>query len=181
LTLVVLLVLAALWAVVLLPPLLKSRATRLQSSDSIGDFNYKLDVLSRTNGSTTRRPRRSSERSVSMSRPLPLPQYGAPYGSARGARRPVGSSSASSTARAAKRRGDVLRILAITVVGTMALAYFTGSTAMWAVQVLADIALVAFLGLWAWARNVQADHARTVRYMPQRRTPEFALRRTASS
>jgi hypothetical protein len=47
--------------------------------------------------------------------------------------------------------------------------------------VLADIALVAFLGLWAWARNMQADHARTVRYMPQRRTPEFALRRTASS
>jgi hypothetical protein len=180
LTLVVLLVLAALWAVVLLPPLLKSRATRLQSSDSIGDFNYKLDVLSRTNGSTARRPRRSPERSVSMSRPLPLPQYGAPYGSARGARRPVGPSS-SSAARAAKRRGDVLRILAITVVGTMALAYFTGSTAMWTLQVLADVALVAFLGLWAWARNMQADHVRTVRYMPQRRTPEFALRRTASS
>jgi hypothetical protein len=180
LTLVVLLVLAALWAVVLLPPLLKSRATRLQSSDSIGDFNYKLDVLSRTNGSTARRPRRSSERSVSMSRPLPLPQYGSPYSSTRGGHRPV-SPSSSSAARAAKRRGDVLRILAITVVGTMALAYFTGSTAMWAVQVLADIALVAFLGLWAWARNMQADHARTVRYMPQRRTPEFALRRTASS
>src|SRR5262249_7594348 len=106
LTLVVLLVLAALWAVVLLPPLLKSRATRLQSSDSIGDFNYKLDVLSRTNGSTARRPRRSS--SVSMSRPLPLPQYGAPYSSARGARRPVGPSSApASAARSAKRRADV--------------------------------------------------------------------------
>ena len=177
-TLVVLLVLAALWAVVLLPPLLKSRATRLHSSDSIGDFNYKLDVLSRTNGSTSRRPRRSPERSVSMSRPLPVPQYSSPYRGARPSRGPVGMSS---SARAAKRRGDVLRILAVTVVGTMALAYFSGSTAMWALQVLADIALVAFLGLWAWARNLQADHARTVRYLPQRRTPEFALRRTASS
>jgi hypothetical protein len=113
-----------------------------------------------------------------MSRPLPLPQYGAPYRSARSARGPVGMSP---SVRAAKRRGDVLRILAITVVGTMALAYFSGSTAMWALQVLADVALLAFLGLWAWARNMQADHARTVRYMPQRRTPEFALRRTASS
>jgi hypothetical protein len=114
-----------------------------------------------------------------MSRPLPLPQYSSPYRRARSEPRPVGTTS--SSARAAKRRGDVLRILAITVVGTMAVAYFSGSTAMWALQVLADIALVAFLGLWAWARNLQADHARTVRYMPQRRTPEFALRRTASS
>ena len=48
LTLVVLLVLAVLWAVVLLPPMLRSRAER--ANDSIGDFNYRLDVLGRTNG-----------------------------------------------------------------------------------------------------------------------------------
>src|SRR4029078_13735443 len=48
LTLVVLLVLAALWAGVLLPPLLRSRAER--ANDSIGDFNYRLDVLGRTTG-----------------------------------------------------------------------------------------------------------------------------------
>lgn len=47
-TLVVLVILAALWAVVLLPPLLRSRAER--ANDSIGDFNYRLDVLGRTNG-----------------------------------------------------------------------------------------------------------------------------------
>ena len=44
----VLVILAALWAVVLLPPLLRSRAER--ANDSIGDFNYRLDVLGRTNG-----------------------------------------------------------------------------------------------------------------------------------
>jgi hypothetical protein len=48
LTLVVLVILAALWAVVLLPPMLRSRAER--ANDSIGDFNYRLDVLGRTNG-----------------------------------------------------------------------------------------------------------------------------------
>jgi len=45
---VVLIILAALWAVVLLPPMLRSRAER--ANDSIGDFNYRLDVLGRTNG-----------------------------------------------------------------------------------------------------------------------------------
>ncbi len=44
----VLVILAALWAVVLLPPMLRSRAER--ANDSIGDFNYRLDVLGRTNG-----------------------------------------------------------------------------------------------------------------------------------
>jgi len=45
---VVLVILAALWAVVLLPPLLRSRTSR--TNDSIGEFNYRLDALGRTNG-----------------------------------------------------------------------------------------------------------------------------------
>ena len=44
----VLFILAVLWAVVLVPPLLRSRGQR--SADSIVDFNYKLDVLGKTNG-----------------------------------------------------------------------------------------------------------------------------------
>jgi hypothetical protein len=43
-----LVILAALWAVVLLPPVLRSRSER--TNDSIGDFNYRLDALGRTNG-----------------------------------------------------------------------------------------------------------------------------------
>ena len=55
-TLVVLVILAALWAVVLLPPLLRSRTER--ANDSIGDFNYRLDVLGKTNGALTPEKRR---------------------------------------------------------------------------------------------------------------------------
>lgn len=44
----VLVLLAALWAAVLLPPLLRSRSER--QNDSIGDFNYRLDALGKTNG-----------------------------------------------------------------------------------------------------------------------------------
>jgi hypothetical protein len=44
----VLFILAVLWAVVLVPPLLRTRSQR--TADSIVDFNYKLDVLGQTNG-----------------------------------------------------------------------------------------------------------------------------------
>ena len=174
-TLVVLLVLAALWAVVLLPPLLRSRSTRSVSSDSIGEFNYKLGVLSQTNGAgpaarPSRKPRMQRPRPVTPPRPL---QYGATTAMAPYAM--------PSPQRAAKRRADILRGLVIVVALTMALAYLTGSPLVWGVQLVTDVCLVAFLGLWAWARNVQADRAQTVRYLPRGRAPELAFRRTASS
>lgn len=48
-TLVVLVILAACWAVVLIPPLLRARTER--SGDPITDFNFRLGVLGQTNGS----------------------------------------------------------------------------------------------------------------------------------
>jgi hypothetical protein len=66
---VVLVILAALWAVVLLPPMLRSRAER--ANDSIGDFNYRLDVLGRTNGAlyaAGARPRVSSRQRAAKRR-----------------------------------------------------------------------------------------------------------------
>jgi hypothetical protein len=173
LTLVVLLVLATLWAVVLLPPLLRSRLTRSVAADSIGEFNYKLGVLSRTNGTA---PQPAPRASRVMSRP---PAYVMPasHSPSRSAPRPTLAMSP----RATKRRGDVLRVLVVAVALTMGLAYFTGSTMLWSVQVVADLCLLAFLGTWAWVRNLQAERAQTVRFLPQGRAPEFALRRTGSS
>jgi hypothetical protein len=178
LTLVVLLVLAVLWAVVLLPPLLRSRMTSTRTVDSIGDFNHKLGVLGRTNTSA---PTASPMLAPPVVRTAPSPS------ARRNARapmtRPAGSFvPADAPQRAAKRRGDVLRVLVIATALTMALAYFTGSSLLWGVQLLTDIALVAFLGLWAWMRSVQAEREEKVRFLPQqRRAPELALRRTASS
>jgi len=140
----VLLILAGLWAVVLAPPLLRARTGR--SGDSIGDFNYRLDVLSRTNGAPVRSSRRS------------LP--------------PLGS--------AAKRRRDVLRVLFGTVTLTLMLAFISGATALWALQLVADALLATYLVLWAWARSAQAERAK-VQYLPPARAPELALRRTGSS
>ena len=47
-------------------------------------------------------------------------------------------------------------------------------------QILVDVMALAYLGLWAWLR-VQDQRGETVRYMPERRAPELALRRSASS
>lgn len=56
----VLLILAALWAVVLVPPLLRARVER--TGDTIGDFNNHLDVLGRTNGTLRRAHARGGRR-----------------------------------------------------------------------------------------------------------------------
>jgi hypothetical protein len=144
LTLVVLVILAALWAVVLLPPLLRSRTER--TTDSIGDFNFRLNVLGRTNGAVGFRATRSG----------------------------------AGPERAAKRRRDVIRVLLIAVGVSGLLALATNSAFVWAVNVLADIALAAFFGLWAWARSVQADRALKVRPIPAHQG-ERPLRHVASS
>jgi hypothetical protein len=168
LTLVVLLVLAALWAVVLLPPMLRARMARSVSSDSIGEFNYKLGVLSRTNGtSSAPLPRRS--RGIGR-----VPTFSSPQTA-------LHAPALSPAARGAKRRADVLRVLIGTVVVTLALAYFSGASLLWGVQLIADVALLGFLGLWAYTRNLQMVQTRNVHYLPSRRAPELALRRTGSS
>lgn len=155
-TLVVLLILAGLWAVVLLPPLLRARTER--TGDSIGDFNYRLDVLSRTNG-------RPSVRALQ-------PAVGRPA---------LGRSGPPLLGGAAKRRRDVLRVLVGGVTVTMLLAFVSGATALWAVNLIADALLFAFLALWAYVRSAQAERSAKLRYLPRGRAPELALRRTASS
>jgi hypothetical protein len=178
---VVLLVLAALWAVVLVPPLLRARAGR--SSDSIGDFNYRLGVLSRTNGSPMRR--RSRQQLPVLSPPVAIAAGVAPY-------------RMTAAQRSAKRRRDITLGLAVAAVLTLAIAAVAHSTSVWALQVLVDLLLVGYLALVAWTRSPQSGFQASmqpsrmaspnVRYLATHRAPELALqpseyvlRRTASS
>ena len=87
---------------------------------------------------------------------------------------------ASATQRAARRRRDVVRALTASITVTLLLAAATDAPAAWALQILVDVMALAYLGLWAWLR-VQDQRGETVRYMPERRAPELALRRSASS
>ena len=157
----VLFILAVLWAVVLVPPLLRSR--RQRPPDSIVDFNYKLDVLGQTNGH------------------LEIENV-----SAAGQGPPVADRTlapalrASAAQRAARRRRDMVRALTVAITLTVLLVAATHSGWAWALQILVDVIALAYIGLWAWARTFP-DERETVRYMPKRRAPELALRRSASS
>jgi hypothetical protein len=162
------------------PPLLRSRSQR--TADSIVDFNYKLDVLGRTNGHRLGWRRRAESApealssgmspsgvSAEMSPALPPGLLGGP---------PL---SAAPAQRAAKRRRDIFRGLALAVSCTFLLAMSAHSSLAWGLQILVDLVAVAYVALWAWARSVQADRVDKVRYMPELRVPELALRRSASS
>jgi hypothetical protein len=156
---VVLVILAVLWAVVLVPPLLRARTVR--TADSIDDFHYRLGVLHRTQGmpaGPTAPPSAGpTAAAVPSARPAPRPATGA-----------------------AKRRRDVVTVLLGVVAATFLVASATGSTFVWGVQVAADALLMAYVALYAWFRSLHAERDRKVRYLPQRQ-PELVLRRSASS
>jgi hypothetical protein len=180
---VVLIVLAALWAVVLVPPLLRARTSR--SSDSIGDFNYRLGVLSRTNGNGRRRVR---HRPVVAAPPVPV---------VTSPRVALAAPRLSASQRTAKRRRDITLGLAVAAALTLAFAVLAKSSSVWLLHGLVDVLFVSYLGLLAWVRSVSTRPsapaigrpAPNVRYLSERTAPELALRpapelalrRTASS
>jgi hypothetical protein len=178
LKLVVLIGLAALWAVVLVPPLLRARTSR--TTDSIVDFNHRLGVLSRTNGRGGLSGRRS--------RRLPaLPALAAPIAVAPPPRLGPGPGAPQ---QAAKRRRDITLGLAVAAAVTLAMAGIARTPSVWMLHVVADVLLVSYLALVAWWRSSTRTVGRApanLRYLPERaapvavRTPELALRRTASS
>jgi hypothetical protein len=166
----VLIILAVLWAVVLVPPLLRSRGQR--SADSIVDFNYKLDMLGHMNGSRRRRRRAAAPSMIAggpVAAGVPAP---APY---------VPRLPSTAAQGAAKRRRAVLQVLGGSVVATLLLATGEHVLAFWLLQLAADVLAVAYLALWAWVRSLEADRIEKVRYIPELRVPELALRRSASS
>lgn len=153
----VLVILAVLWAVVLVPPLLRSRSDS-RRSDSVGDFRYRLGVLSKTGGHghmrmATRAPHQD----------------------------PYASRGAAGMTRAQRRRRDVLLALTFAAVLTVGLAAGTGSTMMWALQLLADALLVVYVLAIVRMRSVATDRRAKVAYLPNRAGPELMLRRTGSS
>ena len=169
---VILLVLAALWAVVLVPPLLRARTGR--SNDSIGDFNYRLGVLSRTGRRSGRR-----SRSLPVLSPVSIP-----------GRLPPIPSRALAPQRAAKRRRDITLGLLTAAAVTLLFAVLAHREALWALHGLIDVLVVSYLGLCAWFRSTQAVPARpgrveqplpAVHYLPPRAPAPELLRQTASS
>jgi hypothetical protein len=165
-TLLVLLILAALWAVVLVPPLMRARGAR--SVDSVGAFRHRLGVLGRTHGGP-----RQPAMAVAAAHP---------------AVRPYRTFAANPGRRVsptvAKRRRDVLALLASGSLVTLAGAALSGSLMFWALFVLVAGSLGAYVAALAHLQRSAQERAVKVRYLPRRRlapAPAIALRRTAGS
>lgn len=190
-TITVLLILAVLWAAVLVPPVLRSRSEG-RRGETIGPLNYRLGSggsrSDRTLGSMFNRPAAGP----GGFRPAAFPARsnglaGAPAGTA-APTRPTGDRTP-----AQKRRRDVLVMLLAAVAITFAVAVFTGMIAAWLLHVLVDALLGGYVCLLVQLKRrgavgvraalpppIPLERPRQARHVAHR-SPEFALRRTAGS
>jgi len=141
LAIVVVLVLGVLWAAVLLPPILRSRAES-GAAGGISDFFGRLrDGLGhRAHGDAGLHPLQPIVGPVNpMGGPTgPTASYQAPMG-------PVHVPGGMSPQQ--RRRRDVLVILLAAVGLTLLMALFSGTIAFWVVQLLSDVLLGAYVYL----------------------------------
>lgn len=169
--LVVILILAAVWAVFLIPQIVRARAAR-GSSDSIGAFQKQLSVLQRTTPAApgTASPFRGApvaDPATRWARPGALP----------GAPRPV------VPAEARRRRKLVLISLLAAAGTTLVLGLLPSLRPLLIVHLLVDVLLVGYVALLVHLRSAAWDRANKVAYLPEppiEPEPELLLRRSAN-
>ena len=182
-------ILAGMWVLVLVPPFLKNRATPL-SGNSIEHFQRQLLVLERTGSvgqaSTSRlsnmaasaapqrgpRPPANGVREVAHPRSIGTPQAS------------VGGSARRRAAREAakRRRRVVLYALFAAVVVTFGLWVSSGGIFL-ALNVLADVLLMTFIGLLIRSQRLSAEREMEVAFLPHRDAgaePTVLLRQTVN-
>jgi hypothetical protein len=158
---VVLLLLAVIWAAVLIPPMVRARAES-RPSGSITDFRRQLRVLARATPNS------------SYSAGFSAPVYSAPL-AATGvvARRPAPRRRTSSV----KRRRDILVGLLVAMAGSLLFGVLPPLRVLWLVHVVLDVLFVAYVALLVYMRNLAAERDMKVRFLPTAapRSPEPAL------
>ena len=168
-----LLILAVVWAVVLVPPWLRSRADA-RPADSITAFRHRLTVLERTGPVGTRR--------------MPMMAHRADVHGYVPARRPAARtalSSMSARARTQRRRRDIFVGMLAAMVTSLVLGFVPSLRILWVVHLLVDAMFVSYVAMLVHVRNQAAERDMKVRFLPQHlstRTPEPAtllLRRSA--
>ncbi|MDQ3353059.1 MAG: hypothetical protein M3507_00985 [Actinomycetota bacterium] len=188
-SLVVLVILAMVWAVFLVPQLFRARAER--STDSIGNFRRQLMVLERT--SPARVVPNPHLRATSYRRPTtsaahrPPPPHRAPA-----PRRPparTGSSAVTASrhphpgrAMARKRRRDIFCGLLVAIGASLVLSLIPAMRMMLWVHLALDVAFVAYVVMLVRARNLATERDLKVRFLPTagRSQPQLLLQRSAN-
>lgn len=174
---IVLLLLAGVWGVVIYT-WIKDRLAEERPADSIGSFRRQLHVLERTGPAAAWAPRGGPGGLVPGARPSGLP------GPAARVARP---SPAARRAAARRRRRDILCGLLAGMGGSLGLSFLPGLGALFGLHVALDVLFVAYLALLVRYRNLRAERAAKVRFLPQAPPavtslpePVLALRRTGN-
>jgi hypothetical protein len=175
LTIVVLLILAIVWAAVLVPPWLRNRADA-RPADSITAFRHRLRVLERTGppGSVQRTGFASSFRSPTgpvapaayRHRPAdPTPAY----------------SAHSARVRTQRRRRDIFVGMLAAMGTSLVLGFIPALRILWVVHLLVDGLFVSYMALLVHVRNQAAEKEMKVHFLPGRSADPapLLLRRSA--
>jgi hypothetical protein len=177
---VVLIVLVAVWAAFLLPPILRARSEH-RPSGSISDFRRQLHVLARSAPAGNVAPQYLPGRVVPMpARPVavrgPIAQPSQPLRLGR-------------SRTTVKRRRDIFVGLLVAMVGSLVLGALPPLRVLWTIHVLVDVLFVAYVAALIYLRNLAAEREMKVRFLPtaagigvgvgaQAPEPALLLRRT---
>jgi hypothetical protein len=188
LTIVVLLVLVLVWAVVLVPSLLKRTAER--RSDSIGAFHRHLRVLQRTTPGSGA-PERALAASGDFER---MARAADGEDHAVSERQGIAEASPNSATRtvvqrcdpyfragACKRRRDVVIVLVSAVLVTAAIGALPAARPILIITPVLVAVLVAYVALLLRMRNRAVEREMKLRYLPEPidRQPAMVIRRAA--
>ena len=173
---VVLIVLAAVWAAFLLPPILRARSEH-RPSGSISDFRRQLHVLARTSPAAAGRP---SVHALPPGRVVPIRPRTGPGSLHAASPAPLRLGRSRQTV---KRRRDIFVGLLVAMAGSLVLGLLPPLRALWAVHVVLDVLFVAYVAALVYLRNLAAEREMKVRFLPTAvAPPEPALlyRRSAN-
>ena len=158
----VLIVLAAVWAAFLLPPILRARQEH-RPSGSITDFRRQLHVLARSAPAGNVAPQAIPGRVVPI-----RPNVSAAYASPQPLR--LGRSR-----QTIKRRRDIFVGLLVAMAGSLVLGALPPLRILWSIHLLLDVLFLAYVGALVYLRNLAAEREMKVRFLPTAVTPEPAL------
>jgi hypothetical protein len=180
LTIAVLLILAVLWAAVLVPPALRSRSEN-RRGDAISPLNFRFGRSAGLGPMFNRSA--VPGRGLGIYRPAAF--------ATRSARGPIPARVPGELTPAQRRRRDVLLVLLGAAALTLVLAAFTGVITFWVVHLLTDVLLATYVFLLVQLKQRAAprpappapptgEHRRQLRHVPHVPTvaqTSFAIRR----